>query len=149
MRESDRSFCGDTTFLNIETPTTFGHVCGLTIFDPTAETAIPSTYEDLKRILAERLHLVPPFRRRLVEVPLGLDQPYWIEDPHFDLDFHVRHIGLPAPGTKQQLAAQVERIIARPLDRSRPLWELYLIEGLENGHIAQLSKVHHSAIDGV
>ena len=66
----------DTTFLNIETPTTYGHVCGLTIYDPTAESAIPGTYEDLKRVLSERLHLVPPFRRRLVEVPLGLDQPY-------------------------------------------------------------------------
>jgi WS/DGAT/MGAT family acyltransferase len=85
----------------------------------------------------------------LVEVPFGIDQPYWIEDPDFDLDFHVRHVGLPHPGTDEQLAELVERIMARPLDRNRPLWELYLIEGLESGHIANLTKMHHSAVDGV
>ena len=138
----------DTTFLNIETPTTFGHTSGLAIFDPST-AGHAATFDEVKRILSERLHLIPPFRRRLVEVPFGLDQPYWIEDPDFDLDFHVRNIGLPRPGTMRQLAEQVERIVARPLDRGRPLWELYFIEGLENGHVAQLTKVHHCAIDGV
>ncbi|MCP5039840.1 MAG: wax ester/triacylglycerol synthase family O-acyltransferase, partial [bacterium] len=130
------------------TPTTYGHVSGLAIFDPTT-AAGPVTLDEVKRILQERLHLLPPFRRRLVEVPLGLDHPYWIEDPAFDLDFHVRHIGLPPPGDHQQLAEQVSRIVARPLDRSRPLWEFYMIEGLEGGYIAQLTKIHHCAIDGV
>ena len=88
---------------------------------------------DMKRLLDERLPLLPPFRRRLVEVPLGLDYPYWIDDPDFDLDFHVRELALPAPGSDQQLAEQVARIFSRPLDRARPLWELYVIHGLESG----------------
>ena len=87
-------------------------------------------------------------RRRLVEVPFGLDHPYWIEDPDFDLDFHVRHMGLPPPGDQRQLAEQVARIVARPLDRSRPLWELYVIEGLEGGRFAVYHKVHHALVDG-
>ena len=82
-------------------------------------------------------------------VPFGLDIPYWIEDPDFDIDYHVRHHAVPPPGTPQQLAEVVSRIISRPLDRSRPLWELYVIEGVENGrYIAQLNKIHHATIDG-
>jgi WS/DGAT/MGAT family acyltransferase len=138
----------DTLFLNIETGATYGHVSGLALFDP-ATTSGPTDFDSLKALIDARIHLVPPYRRRLVEVPFGLDQPYWIEDPDFDLDFHVRHIGLPAPGDTRQLAAQVERIVSRPLDRRRPLWELYMIEGLDSGYIAQLSKIHHCAIDGV
>ena len=139
----------DTSFLNMETPTTYGHVSGLAIFDPSTTPGKPAGFEDIKQIIEERIHLLPPYRRRLVEVPLGLDHPYWIEDPDFDLDFHVRHIGLPPPGDSRQLAEQVSRIVARPLDRSRPLWELYFIEGLEGGYAAQLTKIHHCAIDGV
>jgi WS/DGAT/MGAT family acyltransferase len=138
----------DSSFLNMETPTTYGHVSGLAIFDPSGSPA-PVTLGALKSLLEERLHLVPPYRRRLVQVPLGLDHPYWIEDPDFDLDFHVRHIAVPPPGSPQQLSELVARIVARPLDRTRPLWELYLIEGLEKGYIAQLTKIHHCAIDGV
>ncbi len=138
----------DTSFLNLETPTTYGHVSGLAIFDPSS-APVPATFEDVKRLIEQRIHLLPPYRRRLVEVPFGLDHPYWIEDPDFDLDFHVRHMGLPPPGNSRQLAEQVSRIVARPLDRSRPLWELYFIEGLEGGHVAQLTKIHHCAIDGV
>jgi WS/DGAT/MGAT family acyltransferase len=138
----------DATFLNMETSTTYGHISGLAIFDPST-AAGDVGLEEVKGLIRDRIHLLPPYRRRLVEVPFGLDHPYWIEDPDFDLDFHVRHIGLPPPGDNQQLAAQVARIVARPLDRSRPLWELYLIEGLEGGYTAQLTKIHHSAIDGV
>jgi len=138
----------DTSFLNMETPTTYGHVSGLAIFDPSTASA-SVTLDDLKQLIMERIHLLPPYRRRLVEVPLGLDHPYWIEDPDFDLDFHVRHIGLPPPGDHRQLSELVARIVARPLDRSRPLWELYLIEGLAGGYTAQLTKIHHCAIDGV
>jgi diacylglycerol O-acyltransferase len=138
----------DTSFLNMETPTTYGHVSGLAVFDPSTASR-PSTLDDIKNLIEERIHLLPPYRRRLVEVPFGLDHPYWIEDPDFDLDFHVRHIGLPPPGDRRQLSEQVSRIVARPLDRSRPLWELYLIEGLEGGYVAQLTKIHHCAIDGV
>jgi diacylglycerol O-acyltransferase len=95
------------------------------------------------------LHPVPPFRRRLVEVPFGIDQPYWIEDPDFDIEFHVRELALPAPGDNRQLAVQAARLHARPLDRRRPLWETYLIDGLQGGRQALYTKVHHAAIDGV
>jgi diacylglycerol O-acyltransferase len=138
----------DATFLHMETPSTQGHVGSLTIFD--AEGASSDFgFEQIKGILEERLHLAPPLRRRLVEVPFGIDQPYWIEDPDFDLDYHVREIALPPPGNERQLADQVARIHERPLDRSRPLWELYVIWGLADGHVAQYTKIHHSAIDGV
>ncbi len=138
----------DATFLHMETPSTQGHVGSLTIFD--AESAkVAFGFEEIKAILEERLHLAPPLRRRLVEVPFGIDQPYWIEDPDFDLDFHVREIALPPPGDERQLARQIARLHERPLDRSHPLWELYVIWGLADGHVAQYTKIHHSAIDGV
>ncbi len=138
----------DVSFLNMETPTTFGHVSSVTIYDPT-DAPGGAGIEATKKIILERMDQLAPFRRRLVEVPLGLDLPYWIEDPHFDIDFHVRHHAVPPPGNAQQLAEAVSRIIARPLDRTRPLWELYVIEGVDNGtRIAQLTKVHHAAIDG-
>lgn len=138
----------DTTFLNIETATTYGHVGGLAVYKPNPDATV-DPFESLRDLFIERMHLIPFCRRRLVEVPLGIDQPYWIEDPDFDLNFHIRHLGLPPPGSKEQLAEQVARIVARPLDRRRPLWELYVIEGLEGGYVAHLSKVHHCAIDGV
>ena len=99
--------------------------------------------------MEERLPLLPPLRWRLVQVPFGLDYPYWLDDPNFDLDFHVRELALPPAGANDKLAEQVARIAARPLDRSRPLWELYLIHGLEDGHKALLTKIHHSVIDGL
>ena len=138
----------DAAFLHMETTATQGHVGSLTIFD--AKTA-PAEFgfEEVKRIIEQRLHVAPVLRRRLVEVPLGLDQPYWIEDPDFDLDYHVREIALPPPGDEGRLAEQVARIHERPLDRRRPLWELYMIWGLADGHVAQYTKIHHSAVDGV
>ncbi|MEO6126340.1 MAG: wax ester/triacylglycerol synthase family O-acyltransferase [Ilumatobacteraceae bacterium] len=138
----------DVSFLNMETPSTFGHVSSLNIYDPSG-AAGGAGLEATKQIILERMDLLAPFRRRLVEVPFGLDMPYWIEDPDFDIDFHVRHHAVPPPGTPEQLAEVISRIVARPLDRSRPLWELYVIEGVANGtRIAQLTKVHHAAIDG-
>ena len=120
----------------------------MTIFD-VEDVPGGAGVEATKRVILERIDQLAPFRRRLVEVPLGLDLPYWIEDPDFDIDFHVRHHAVPAPGTPQQLAEVVSRIHARPLDRSRPLWELYVIEGVDGGtKIAQLTKVHHATIDG-
>lgn len=82
-------------------------------------------------------------------MPLGLDYPYWVDDEDFDLHFHVRELGLAAPGSDEQLAEQVARIVSRPLDRARPLWELYLISGLQSGHLALLTKIHHAVIDGM
>ena len=99
--------------------------------------------------MAERIHLVPPFRRRLVNVPLGLDHPYWIDDPDFDLDFHIRHIAVAPPGDAHQLADLAARSRRAHLDRARPLWEMYVIEGLEGGYVAELTKIHHACIDGV
>jgi WS/DGAT/MGAT family acyltransferase len=138
----------DAAFLAMETRTVYGHVGSVCILDPSMSPE-PLSYEGLLRLIESRLHLVPPFRRRLVEVPLGLDQPYWIEDPDFDIEFHVRELALPAPGDERQLAEQAARLHARPLDRSRPLWELYLIWGLQDGRVAVYTKVHHAAIDGV
>ena len=138
----------DAAFLAMETRTVFGHVGSVCVIDPSTAPE-PLTFERFTRVIEERLALIPVFRRRLVEVPFGLDQPYWIEDSHFDIEFHVRELALPAPGGAQQLAEQVARLHARPLDRSRPLWEVYLISGLEGGRSAFYSKVHHAAIDGI
>ena len=138
----------DAAFLALEGSSMFGHVGSLCIVDPsTAEE--PLTLERLTRLVASRLPLVPPFRRRLVKVPLGLDMPYWIDDPDFDIEFHVRELALPAPGNDHQLREQAARLHARPLDQARPLWELYLISGLSGGRLAFYTKVHHAAIDGV
>jgi WS/DGAT/MGAT family acyltransferase len=137
----------DAGFLYMETARSFGHVASLSVYErPSDPTFEP--FEAFRSQLEARLNLIEPFRRRLVEVPLGLDRPYWIIDPEFDLDFHVRHLGLPAPGSTEQLADQVARIIGRPLDRARPLWEAYVIEGLEGGDFGILTKVHHATIDG-
>src|SRR5881409_1485105 len=139
----------DAQFLAIETPRTWGHVSGLAIYDPSTTPTGQLTIEDVSRLVSERLHMLPPFRWRLVEVPFGLDHPYWIEDPDFDIDFHIREAAIPPPGDDRSLAEVVSRIFARPLDRSRPLWELYLIHGLAEGRVAMLTKVHHSVVDGV
>jgi diacylglycerol O-acyltransferase len=139
----------DTQFLALETSRQTGHVGGLAILDPSTAPGGKLELADMCRLMDERLPLLPPMRWRLVEVPFGLDYPYWVEDEDFDLDFHVRELALPAPGNRTQLADQVARIMARPLDRARPLWELYLIHGLESGYTGMLTKIHHSVIDGM
>jgi WS/DGAT/MGAT family acyltransferase len=138
----------DAAFLAMETPAMYGHVGSICILDPSTATT-PLTLANLTDLIESRLHLIPPFRRRLVDVPLGLDQPYWIEDPDFDIEYHVRELALPAPGDDAQLAEQAARLHARHLDRRRPLWEMYLIHGLSGGRVAIYTKVHHAAIDGV
>ena len=138
----------DAAFLAMETSSVYGHVGSVCVLDPSTAPE-PLTLERLQQVISSRLHLVPPFRRRLAEVPFGFDQPYWIEDPDFDVEFHVRELALPAPGDDKQLAEQAARLHARPLDRRRPLWELYLISGLSGGRMAVYTKVHHAAIDGV
>jgi len=138
----------DASFLNMETPSQQGHVGGVVIVD--LSTAPPGWgFETLRHLIEERLHLLPPFRRRLLTVPLEVDHPYWIDDPHFDLSFHLRHIAVPPPGGPAELADLVARIHERPLDRTRPLWEMYLIEGLADGRAATYTKLHHAAIDGI
>jgi diacylglycerol O-acyltransferase / wax synthase len=138
----------DTSFLTMETGGQFGHVGSLALYEVSG-LGERSLYDAIGEAINQRIHLLPPYRRRLVEVPLGLDHPYWIEDPDFDLDFHLRHIGLPQPGDDQQLSDLISRIHARPLDRSRPLWEMYVIEGLANGLVGLYTKIHHATIDGV
>src|SRR5947199_7564201 len=139
----------DAQFLAVETPRTYGHVGGLAVYDPSTAPGGRLDLRDICRLLGERIHLLPPFRWRLKQVPFGLDHPFWIEDPDFDLDFHIRDSAVPPPGTDRQLAETVARIFARPLDRSRPLWELSLIHGLEGGPAALLTKVHHPMVDGL
>lgn len=139
----------DAQFLAIETPRTFGHVGGFAVYDPSTAPGGTLTVDDIRELVAERLHLLPPFHWRLVSVPLSLDNPYWIEDAHFDLDFHIRDSAVPPPGDDRQIAETIARIFARPLDRSRPLWELYVINGLPDGKIGLHTKVHHSVVDGV
>ncbi len=138
----------DGGFLAMETRSVFGHVGSVCIVDAKSARS-RLTLEHFTRVIESRLPLVPLFRRRLVTVPLGLDHPYWIEDPDFDIEFHIRELALPAPGNDRQLSEQVARLHARPLDRSRPLWEIYLISGLAGGRAAIYSKIHHAAIDGV
>jgi diacylglycerol O-acyltransferase len=138
----------DATFLYLETPANHMHVASTAIFDP---TTVPGGYsfDKVRDLVEERLPLLPPFRRRLVEVPFQLHHPLWIEDPDFDLDYHLRRAALPAPGGIAELAEFAAEVHSRPLDRRRPLWEMYVVEGLENGMIATVTKTHHAAIDGV
>jgi len=138
----------DAVFLYMETPTNHMHVASTGIFDP---STVPEGYdfEKVKDLVRDRLPLLPPFRRRLVTIPFELHHPLWIEDPDFDLDYHVRRAALPAPGGQKELAEFAAEVMSRPLDRSRPLWEMYVVEGLENGMIACITKTHHAAIDGV
>lgn len=139
----------DAQFLAAEDGRNHGHVCALGIYDPTTARGGALTLEAVRALVAERIGQLAPFRWRLAPVPFNLDHPYWFEDPNFDLDFHIRELALPAPGDDQQLAEQVARLHARPLDRARPLWELYLIHGLAGGRVAVMTKVHHAAVDGV
>lgn len=137
----------DASFLYMESGRQFGHVSGLAVFQ---RPDVPgwSAYDSVRDKMARRLPDLEPFRRRLVEVPLRLDHPFWIEDPDFDLEFHVRETAVPAPGNVDQLGALVARLIARPLDRSHPLWECYVIDGLADDCFAVLTKVHHATVDG-
>jgi diacylglycerol O-acyltransferase / wax synthase len=139
----------DAQFLGVESPSTYGHVAGLGIYDPSTAPGGKLEIKDICGNIGERLHLLPPFRWKLVEVPFGLDLPYWVEDPDFDIDFHIRDSAVPPPGDDRQLAETVARIFARPLDRSRPLWELYLLHGIKGDRVGVLTKVHHSVVDGV
>ncbi|HEX4815435.1 MAG TPA: wax ester/triacylglycerol synthase family O-acyltransferase [Nonomuraea sp.] len=136
----------DAQFLNVETATTAAHVAGLAVLDP-ADGAV--NRDALAALLLDRLHLSPALSLRLAEVPLGLDHPYWAPDPGFDLRNHLFELTLPTPGDDWQLAEAVAEIHARRLDRAHPLWEMHLIQGLQEGKMAIYTKVHHAAIDGI
>jgi WS/DGAT/MGAT family acyltransferase len=138
----------DASFLYLESPSNHMHVAATMTFDPSTVEGGYS-FEKSKDVIRERLHLIPQFRQRLAAVPFNLHHPVWVEDPDFDLDYHVRRIAAPAPGSYRELAGIAGDIASRQLDRSRPLWELYVVEGLEHGHIGVVAKMHHSTIDGV
>jgi diacylglycerol O-acyltransferase / wax synthase len=139
----------DAAFLALETANSTGHVGGVSVLDARGLTE-PLTLTRLTELVAQRLPAAPPvLRRKLLNMPLGMDQPYWIDDADFDIEYHIRELALPRPGSDAQLTEQVARLHARPLDRTRPLWEIYLITGLARRRIAVYTKIHHAAIDGV
>jgi len=138
----------DASFLYFETSNMHMHVVATIVFDP---STVPGGYsfEKVRAMIAGRLPLAKPLRRKLAPTPFNLNHPVWIEDSDFDLDYHVRRIGCPSPGSEEQLADLVGDIASRPLDRARPLWEVWVVEGLENGYVAAVAKMHHCTIDGV
>lgn len=143
----DRLSPADEAFLAMETPSLLQHVGGLFVFDPPAEGGFD--HPRFLELVRSRLHLAPRYRQRLVDPPLGIGSQVWVDDPDFELSFHVRHAALPQPGTTAQLNEYAARILSRQLDRTKPLWELYVIEGLSEGRIALLSKSHQVMIDGL
>ncbi len=144
----------DSAFINLENRITPQHVGGVAIYDPSTAPGGFVRFKDVIQSFERRLGLIPIFRTRLVQVPGDIDRPYWVEDKNFDVEFHVRHISLPKPGDWRQLWIQAARLHARSLDMSRPLWEAYIIEGLDNipglppGAFAMYTKMHHSLVDG-
>jgi len=137
----------DASFLYMETPQTPMHVAGLSIVElPRGFKG--NFYEHYKRQIAARLHLFPVLKKKIVPVPWDIDHPIWVDDDELDIDYHIRHLGLPKPGTTEQLEELVGRLHSNFLDRSRPLWEFYVIDGLADGHHAIYTKIHHAAVDG-
>jgi diacylglycerol O-acyltransferase / wax synthase len=140
----DRLTAVDASFLAQEHAASHMHIGGVTIL----EGPVPA-YEDFAAHIRSRLHLVPRYRQKLAVPPLETGRPLWVDDPAFNVEYHLRHSALPHPGTEQQLRALVARVFSQRLDRSKPLWELYLVEGLEDGRFALISKTHHALVDGV
>ena len=144
----------DSAFINLESSSTPQHIGGLGIYDPSTSEAGFVRFKDVLASFEQRLNRLPMFRTRLVQVPGDIDRPYWVEDKNFDVEFHIRHISLPKPGDWRQLWIQAARLHSRSLDMSRPLWEAYIIEGLDNipglpeGAFAMYTKMHHSLVDG-
>ncbi len=144
MTHPDRLTALDSSFLHLERPAAHMHVAGCMVF-----LGRPPTYDELVDEVLSRLHLVPRYRQRLAFVPLNQGRPVWMDDPHFNVRFHVRHTALPQPGGDAQLRRLAGRIFSQALDRSRPLWELWLVEGLSDDRFAVLSKTHHALVDGI
>jgi diacylglycerol O-acyltransferase / wax synthase len=141
---SDRLTGLDASFLHLEDGAAHMHVAGVMIFEGS-----PPPYDDLLEAIERRLGLVPRYRQRLAFVPLGQGRPKWVDDPHLNLRYHVRSTALPAPGSEQQLKDLAGRVFAQQLDRDKPLWEIWLVEGLEGDRFAMLSKTHHALVDGI
>jgi diacylglycerol O-acyltransferase / wax synthase len=141
---SDRLSPLDASFLHFEDAASHMHVACAMVFDGDAPA-----YEDLLTHVDQRLHLVPRYRQRLAEVPFGQGRPIWVDDEHFDLRYHVRHTALPAPGTEYELQVLAGRVFSQQLRRDRPLWEMWLVENLDEDRFAILSKTHHALVDGI
>lgn len=145
----------DASFVALETRTSPMHIGSILIYNPATAPGGFVRFKDILKFFESRMQLSKTMRQRMVRVPFDLDYPYWIEDPDFDLEYHVRHIALPEPGDWRQLCIQAARIFARPLDLTRPPWEFTVVEGLTNvpgipeGSYAMVTKVHHAAIDGM
>jgi WS/DGAT/MGAT family acyltransferase len=148
QRQMQRLSATDSTFVYAETKSMLLQNTAVLIFDP---DSMPGGYsfERLRELMASRVAGIPVYTRRLVEIPLDLGRPVWAEDPDFDLDAHLHRRGLPAPASMAELADFVADVSSTPLDRSRPLWKTWIVEGLENGRIAMVAKAHHAAMDGV
>jgi len=138
----------DASFLYLETPAQLMHVCGLIVLDP-ATMPTPYTFERFQEEIDRRVKDVPAFTRKLRRVPLGLDHPIWVQDKQFDIERHVHRLALPQPGGYKELVTLAAHLAGLPLDRSRPLWEMWIIEGYEDGRIVCFSKMHHATVDGV
>ena len=141
---SDRLTGLDASFLHLEDSTSHMHVAGVCIFEGS-----PPPYEDLLVAIEGRLGLVPRYRQRLAFVPFGQGRPKWVDDPHLNLRYHVRSTALPSPGSEQQLRDLAGRVFSQQLDRDKPLWEIWLVDGLEGDRFAMLSKTHHALVDGI
>ncbi len=134
----------DSSFLHVENDVTPMHIGAVSLFEGPAPP-----FEDLRKMVAGKLDLVPRYRQKVRFVPLGAGTPAWVDDPHFSLDYHLRHTAIPKPGSEEQLRKMAARVFSQHLDRNKPLWELWSIEGLSDGRWALLSKVHHCMVDGV
>ena len=144
MANRDRLTALDAGFLHLERHGAHMHVAGVMVFE-----GDPPAYDELVEALDARMHLVPRYRQKLAHVPYGQGRPVWVDDPHFNLRYHVRHSALPPPGSDEQLRNLAGRLFALPLDRTKPLWEINLVEGLDGGRFALISKTHHALVDGV
>ena len=147
----ERLTAQDASFLHLETPTSPMHVGSLGLFEaaPFLDGAGRFRLDDARRLIASRLPGVPRFRKKLMAVPLGQGRPVWVDDPDFDLGYHVRLTALPRPGTEEQLKTLMSRLQAQPLDRRRPLWELWFVEGIAGDRVAIIQKTHHALVDGI
>jgi WS/DGAT/MGAT family acyltransferase len=141
---SDRLTGLDASFLHLEDATSHMHVAGVMIFEGS-----PPPYEELLAAIEARLGLVPRYRQRLAFVPFGQGRPKWVDDPHLNLRYHVRSTALPSPGSEQQLRELAGRVFSQQLDRDKPLWEIWLVDGLDGDRFAMLSKTHHALVDGI
>jgi WS/DGAT/MGAT family acyltransferase len=144
VEKHDRQSGLDSLFLHLEDDATHMHVAACAVFE-----GRPPSYEQLVDAISERLHLVPRYRQRLVHVPLDQGRPVWVDDPHFHVNYHVRHTALPRPGGDEQLKRLAGRVFSHALDRSRALWEIWLVEGVDENRFALLTKTHHALVDGV